>query len=621
MLGLLLSLTLGLGSASCPGEVAKSCICEYRMSGFFVTCRNVTTELNGLLSSLEKLRVDRLTVIQSSWPALKRLSPLAVRSMRLIDCSISEIQPGAFAPLFGTLEELVLANNSLTKFPALGALPKLRMLNLNNNKLQGIPEDAFDGIGHLRQLRLEGNQISELPSNVLSTAKHTLDLLDLSGNKLTRVPSDVVSNAGNLMYLDLSENKISGLACLDFRNLPQLVELRLNDNELANIESLAFKNVPQLRYFYLQKNLLGDLDALNFVGTFPQLEVLDLSNNALTKVPTLESHQSIRQVRLDFNKIGVVESRAFSSNPTLQLISLQNNGITSLAEDSFHNLNQLTILLLENNLLGKLDGTVLKGSRRLQQLSLSNNSFEDLADGTFQFVPELKIINLAHCGLVKISKNLFLPTQNLVWLDLSRNSISSFEQGTFEYTIPNILLAGNPLHCDEKLDWFVEYMVRNQVRIRLSNQPEVVCVSPEKFASVRLEDLVVKKAQDASDQKLANESTPNDLPDPASDISAVEAPGHDDEVEKLSFAKDLVRMIKEGIARRVKDIDRTVKENVDNTVKDMGRTAKENIDRTVKDDDWTGKETSQLETRSKADFTKVSSFIFLLLIGYQVMSL
>lgn len=57
-------------------------------------------------------------------------------------------------------------------------------------------------------------------------------------------------------------------------------------------------------------------------------------------------------------------------------------------------------------------------------------------------------------------------------------------------------LSGNQWECDEKFDWFVHFLVTNQVRTFLPLQKEISCSGPTKYAGTRLKDLMMKKAND-----------------------------------------------------------------------------------------------------------------------------
>ncbi|VDK49177.1 unnamed protein product [Anisakis simplex] len=494
-------------SSKCPNDLSSKCKCENHPVGYFIECNAAgLNNVNAIVESLGKIRVQRLTITGASWPVspeftyltktLAKLSHATIRSLHLITCGIKQIEQNAFTELTEVLEELVLSNNSLTAIPLLGSLPRLLSLNLNNNLLTDISEGALEGAGNLRHLRVESNKICSLSRNSLNESKGSLELLDMSDNCLTKIPAQNLRNCVRLMYVDLSENKITDIANFEVMNLPMLKELRINGNKLKSISPMAFMNVPQLQYLYLKNNLLESLESSRLFQVLKQLEVLDLSENRLTKIPSSKELSNIRQIRLDSNRITDIGTLSFSSNSRLQLISVQNNRITSIARNSFDALEQLSILLLANNTIKTLERGMLDGMKNLQQLNLRNNSLNELPGGVFGSLPQLTTIDLAHNALRKIHKNAFVPLKKLFWLDLSSNKLSTFEKGTFQQRIANVLLDGNPLNCDEKLDWFVEYLVLNQIRTFLPYQREITCAAPKKYAGIRLKELMMKKANE-----------------------------------------------------------------------------------------------------------------------------
>ncbi|VDM23668.1 unnamed protein product [Toxocara canis] len=309
--------------STCPQGIVGKCICNDYPIGIYVKCKYADANIEDIIRSVAKLRIQRLTVTDASWPKLGRLPRASIRSLHLISCGITSIEQNAFAELAEELEELVLSNNSLTGIPLLGSLPRLLSLNLNNNLLTDIPEGSLEGAGNLRHLRAERNKICALSRNALNESKGTLELLDLSDNCLSRIPAQNLRNCIRLMYVDLSDNKITEIANFEVMNLPMLKELRVNNNQLTSISSMAFMNVPQLQYLYLKNNMLESIESSRLFQVFKQLEVLDLSHNRLTKIPSSKELSNIRQIRLDSNRITRIETLAFSSNSRLQLINLQ----------------------------------------------------------------------------------------------------------------------------------------------------------------------------------------------------------------------------------------------------------------------------------------------------------
>lgn len=58
------------------------------------------------------------------------------------------------------------------------------------------------------------------------------------------------------------------------------------------------------------------------------------------------------------------------------------------------------------------------------------------------------------------------------------------------------MFLGIQLNCDENFDWFVSYLVRNNVRTFVPHQQEIQCSLPAKYAGYRLKDLMMTRANE-----------------------------------------------------------------------------------------------------------------------------
>ncbi|VDK61161.1 unnamed protein product, partial [Onchocerca ochengi] len=442
-------------TAFCP--VLKSCTCDDKFNGYYVDCNGpINITLSDIIQSLSRRQVQRLTIINASWPMLEELPSASIRSLQLISCGIKKITNTTFAKLADNLEHLTITENMLTTVTLPDHLPKLISLNLNYNQLTDLSDNVLKGAESLRHLRLEGNKICSLSSNSLLDIKNVLELLDLSDNCLNNIPAQNLRNCIRLMYLDLSHNAIKEITNFELMNLPLLKELRINNNQISYIAPAAFMNVPLLEHLYLRNNLISSIETERLFQVLKNLEVLDLSENMLAK----------------------------------------SNQITSMSRNSFDSLDELVVLNLANNAINKIERVMLDGMRNLQQLNLRNNSLSVLENLTFTSVSQITTLDLGHNNIHKIEKNVFMPLKNIFWLDLSSNLIKTIEKDTFREKIANILLNDNPLHCDEKLDWLVSYLVANQVRTFLPYQNEVLCAGPEKYIGVRLKELMIVRANE-----------------------------------------------------------------------------------------------------------------------------
>ncbi|XP_073507108.1 platelet glycoprotein Ib alpha chain [Phyllobates terribilis] len=139
------------------------------------------------------------------------------------------------------IEDLNLANNSLRKLPKVSLLPALTTLQLSNNQISTIEDNAFTGLERLKMLKLQHNQIDSLSEEVFKSLP-SLDHLDLSYNQLLYLPDRLLSSSENLVILYLSGNRLTEIPDNFFEDL-DLGYVYLEKNRWnCNCALLYFKN-------------------------------------------------------------------------------------------------------------------------------------------------------------------------------------------------------------------------------------------------------------------------------------------------------------------------------------------------------------------------------------------
>lgn len=142
----------------------------------------------------------------------------------------NESLPKTFASKPGHLRELNLSGNQLTEFPpqVLGLNSSLKYLYLNGNHIKNIPNDIWK-MKNLHLLSLGGNRIHTIPDSI--GALMQLQALNLCDNLIERIPSSI-ARLHSLKTLSLHKNGIRMLP-RELISLQNLTELSLRDNPLV----------------------------------------------------------------------------------------------------------------------------------------------------------------------------------------------------------------------------------------------------------------------------------------------------------------------------------------------------------------------------------------------------
>ncbi|KNC53777.1 leucine-rich repeat containing protein [Thecamonas trahens ATCC 50062] len=210
------------------------------------------TQLSMARCGLERLELSGLPRL-SHWAALRVLD-LTRNALTTLPSQLHHLH---------TLEYLNVSHNALTALPAcLGSLPSLTAViaSFNNLNDAGLPIELF--------------------------CSDTLERLSLDYNRLTALP-DAPASAH------------------DLPELPNLITLAISGNALTTLPAWAAGGLPELKVFRASSNSLDAIprplyDCLS-------LEVLELSNNAITKIDgSLTRLHMLRELNLSGNPLRIL---------------------------------------------------------------------------------------------------------------------------------------------------------------------------------------------------------------------------------------------------------------------------------------------------------------------------
>ncbi|MBP7738238.1 MAG: leucine-rich repeat domain-containing protein [Spirochaetes bacterium] len=162
--------------------------------------------------------------------------------------------------------------------PIIGKLTTIQSLNLNDNKINGLPPE-FTNLASLASLYLARNGLMEIPPQIFSLKR--LMSLDLSGNRIARVPEEI-RNLQRLAILDFSNNRLSEFPA-SILSLTGLYSLDLSGNGIASIPA-GISRLENCAKLDISHNRLTRFPAE--VLKMKKLKELDITGNPILDVPS-----------------------------------------------------------------------------------------------------------------------------------------------------------------------------------------------------------------------------------------------------------------------------------------------------------------------------------------------
>ncbi|XP_038077300.1 uncharacterized protein LOC119745147 [Patiria miniata] len=301
-----------------------------------------------------------------------------------------------------------------------------------------LPSFPFDTVrNNTRALSLPGNLISSLSGQTLQRFRQ-LRLLDLAENQISWIAEDAFEGQPKLMELILSDNHLSGVPVAALLPLKSLRVLNLARNNITYLGAESFVNLTRLQTLSLVSNGLHVIDPGAFLG-LEALRVLQLDHNFLTEIPagSLSTCTRLELLDLASNSIGTffnsseslgefsVRSWFAPTEPTsLTTLNLSKNIIDFFSPSCFQGMTRLSALDLSRNYIQEIPESLFEDLGMLDTLNLNRNSpLYFLPAGLFHNTPNLKILRVKHCQLTDLPKELLYNTSHLQVLDLTANGL------------------------------------------------------------------------------------------------------------------------------------------------------------------------------------------------------
>ncbi|RYR60655.1 hypothetical protein Ahy_A04g017715 [Arachis hypogaea] len=187
------------------------------------------------------------------------------------------------------LTDLFLSDNSIKTIPSwLWNKTTLQILDISNNLLMGEISPSICNLQSLVELVLSSNDLVGMIPSCLGSFSQSLQLLDVSGNKLTGNIPQIYEKGNVLQFIDFSSNKLYGQLPRALVNCRMLEFLDVRHNHFNDSFPFWLGSLPKLKVVSLSDNQFHGAIMCPLKYTFPQLRIIDLSQNGFSTKLTSE---------------------------------------------------------------------------------------------------------------------------------------------------------------------------------------------------------------------------------------------------------------------------------------------------------------------------------------------
>ena len=414
-------------------------------------------------------QISRLTGPVEEDCAMVTLADLEEISFIILSV-VPSLQAGDFAGLT-EMTRLVLRNFALTTLPSgiFNGLTSLSTLTLRNSSLMTLDAEIFSGLTNLTNLNLSENNLdlTMLPAEIFSGLPN-LTRVNLAINnapltltvslEATQDPSGTNPGMATLRALrgiepfavpfDITTTvSITGGEFPDSTSTVTIPKgttqsdpfpFTIDQNATSSLVSFAISSP-------MNDQIDNDYDDGGYGGfhlVSGALLIFGTEDGICSRTPQIRD-AILAQISAAENCLAVTNAHLNG----IPMLTVGNQGITTLRTGDFAGLTEMTTLSLRLNNLEELPPGIFNDLTALTTLDLGVNDLEELPDGLFSDLTSLTALELDNNDLVALPAGIFSGLNALTRLNLESNDLEELPSGIFNglTSLTTLLLSSNRL--------------------------------------------------------------------------------------------------------------------------------------------------------------------------------
>ncbi|KAL3677459.1 hypothetical protein R1sor_027407 [Riccia sorocarpa] len=363
--------------------------------------------------------------------------------LEVLDMAQNRLQgglPDEFSELLTHLVSFNMSVNNLTlPLPAslFSSCTFLQSFNFSRNNVGG----AIPQIGNCQQLEYldlyKNNLVGRIPFE-LGTLSSLTKLVLAQNNMPGPIPHQMLANCQNLQVLQLGGMSLEGPLPIELFNCPQLILVNFQSNNLSGPIPPEIGQLKKLTTLALGNNSLsGELP--EEIGSLSNLRYVDLDSNEFvgTLPPSFSGLKSIMYLALQENLLTGEIPMVVASLPSLRLLDLSHNQMQGEIPANISEVTSLNFFFLAGNSFTGVIPDTIGDLVNLQVLDLSSNYFIGAIPPSIGNLKQLLWLNLGNNNLTGSIPEEMGSCSSLLWINLGRNQLSGPVPDSFEFVGAN----------------------------------------------------------------------------------------------------------------------------------------------------------------------------------------